>query len=108
MIAPTERAVEAFDINRQFHAAILDAAKNRFLTRSITSLQKALMILGPTTLTEPDRAEKAVTEHSEILDAIKDRDGARAEAAMRAHIEAAQRVRVRALRARPQYDGDML
>lgn len=105
-------APEAFILNRQFHAALLDAAKNRFLARSIHTLQKALMILGPTTLTEPDRAEKAVEEHFGILDAIKARDGALAEAAMRAHIEAAQRVRVRALRSEPgqtpSYDGDLL
>ncbi|MFW8635621.1 GntR family transcriptional regulator [Cribrihabitans pelagius] len=103
---------EAFTLNRQFHAALLDAAKNRFLTRSIHTLQKTLLILGPTTLTEPDRAEKAVEEHFGVLDAIKARDGALAEAAMRAHIETAQRVRVRALRGRsshaPGYDGDLL
>ena len=105
-------APQAFLLNRQFHAALLDAAKNRFLARSIHALQKALMILGPTTLTEPDRAEKAVEEHVAVLDAIKARDGALAEAAMRAHIEAAQRVRVRALRALPRhspgYDGGPL
>ncbi|NVK59195.1 MAG: GntR family transcriptional regulator [Rhodobacteraceae bacterium] len=105
-------APDAFVLNRQFHAALLDAAKNRFLARSIHVLQKALMILGPTTLTEPDRAAKAVEEHFGVLDAIKARDGALAEAAMRAHIEAAQRVRVRALRALPTrspgYDGDLL
>jgi DNA-binding GntR family transcriptional regulator len=103
---------EAFVLNRQFHAALLDAAKNRFLARSIHALQRALMILGPTTLTEPDRAERAVEEHGHVLDAIRTRDGTQAEAAMRAHIEAAQRVRVRALRARPDrspsYDGDLL
>lgn len=105
-------APQAFILNRQFHAALLDAAKNRFLARSIHALQKALMILGPTTLTEPDRAKTAVEEHVRVLDAIKARDGVLAEAAMRAHIEAAQRVRVRALRALPQrstgYDGDLL
>lgn len=103
---------EAFILNRQFHAGLLDAAKNRFLTRSIHALQKALMILGPTTLTQPDRAAKAVEEHFGVLDSIKARDGTLAEAAMRAHIEAAQRVRLRALRARPDqppnYDGDLL
>ena len=99
---------EAYDLNRQFHASMLDAAKNRFLTRSVTSLQKALMILGPTTLTDPDRGAKAVDEHFGILDAVKSRDGERAEIAMRSHIEAAQRVRVRSLRARPLYDGDLL
>ncbi len=107
-LAKSGHSPEALALNRQFHAAILDAAKNRFLTRSIQTLQKALMILGPTTLTEPDRAEMAMAEHAQILQAIKDRDGPQAEAAMRAHIEAAQRVRVRTLRARPSYDQDML
>lgn len=104
-------APEAFILNRQFHMALLDAAKNRFLAQSIHALQKALMILGPTTLTEPDRAARAIEEHVDVLDAIKARDGASAETAMRRHIEAAQRVRVRALRARshrtPGLDGDL-
>ena len=108
-MAQLGNAPEAFVLNRQFHAALLDAAKNRFLARSIHTLQKAL---GPTTLTEPDRAAKAVEEHFGVLDAIKAREGALAEAAMRAHIEAAQRVRVRALRALPDrtpgFDGDLL
>ncbi|WP_074257734.1 GntR family transcriptional regulator [Vannielia litorea] len=99
---------EAFVLNRQFHAALLDAAKNRFLARSIAGLHKSLMILGPTTLTHPDRAAEAVEEHYGVLEALKARDGALAEAAMRAHIEKAQRVRVRALRARPLFDGDTL
>lgn len=55
---------------------------------------------------------KAVEEHFAVLEAVKARDGALAEAAMRAHIEAAQRVRVRALRSEPgqtpSYDGDLL
>lgn len=91
---------EAVALNRQFHGALLDAAKNRFLARSMASLHKALLILGPTTLTEVDRARNAVAEHQSVLEAIRARDGAVAEAAMRAHIEMAQRVRVRALRER--------
>ena len=94
--------MEAFRLNRRLHAAILDAAKNRFLTRSMISLSKTLMILGPTSLTEADRTQKAIEEHFGILEAIRQRDGRLAEAAMRAHIEAAQRVRVRALRAQAQ------
>ncbi|MEC8580785.1 MAG: GntR family transcriptional regulator [Pseudomonadota bacterium] len=91
---------EAFKLNRLFHAALLDAAKNRFLTKSITGLQKALMILGPTTLTQPERARNAVEEHRAMMKAIKARDPLAAEAATRAHIQAAQRVRVRDLRFR--------
>jgi DNA-binding GntR family transcriptional regulator len=59
-----------------------------------------LLILGPTTLIEPVRAQDAVTEHNTILSALRARDGMAAEAAMRAHIEAAHRVRLRALRGR--------
>lgn len=101
-------APEAFVLNRQFHAALLDAAKNRFLSRAMAGLHKTLMILGPTTLAEPARAAQAVEEHRAVLDALRARDGASAEAAMRTHIERAQRMRVRSLRSGAPYDGDML
>ncbi|MGO4906974.1 GntR family transcriptional regulator [Pseudorhodobacter sp. W20_MBD10_FR17] len=90
----------AYELNRQFHMTLLDAAKNRYLVKSVSALQKTLLILGPTTLIEPVRAKDAVTEHEGILAALRDRDGLRAEAAMRSHIEAAHRVRLRALRGR--------
>ncbi|MSU90243.1 FCD domain-containing protein [Rhodobacteraceae bacterium 2CG4] len=95
--APT--AGEAFRLNRIFHAALLDAAKNRFLHKSMVGLSKALMIIGPTTLSETDRRAAAVQEHQALLDALKARDGQAAEQRMRAHIEASQRVRIRSLRA---------
>lgn len=91
---------EAARLNSIFHATMLDAAKNRFLSRSILSLQKALMILGPTQLTDSERAEAAAEEHRRIMAALIARDGATAEAEMRAHVEAAQRKRIRSLRHR--------
>ncbi|WP_289033565.1 GntR family transcriptional regulator [uncultured Roseibium sp.] len=99
---------DAILLNRQYHAAIMDAAKNRFLLGAVTTLQKTLMILGPTTLSQADRAERAIEEHFGVLEAIKARDGRLAEAAMRSHIESAQRVRVRALRSRPFFDEGLL
>lgn len=91
---------EAYELNRQFHLTLLDAAKNRFLLKSMNALKKTLLILGPSTLNETDRAQEAVAEHSRILDGLRVRDGDRAEAEMRAHIEAAHRVRLRVLRNR--------
>jgi DNA-binding GntR family transcriptional regulator len=44
--------------------------------------------------------QAAATEHARVLEAMAARDGLRAETEMRAHIEAAQRMRLRALRAR--------
>ncbi len=91
---------QARDLNRQFHDALQQAARNRFLTGSMAAIQKTLLILGPTTLTDPARAAEVVTEHAEILAALAARDGARAEAAMRSHIETALKIRLRELRSR--------
>nr|WP_254055715.1 GntR family transcriptional regulator [Ruegeria sp. EL01] len=91
---------DAARINRIFHATLLDAAKNRFLAKSMLSLQKALLILGPSQLLDSGRAETAVAEHRHIMAALKSRDGAAAETEMRAHIQAAQRMRIRALQER--------
>ena len=99
-LAQASDARAAFDLNRQFHLTLLDAAKNRYLVKSMNALQKTLMILGPTTLIEPERAELAVVEHARVLAALRNRDGAAAEVEMRAHIEAAHRVRLRGLRTR--------
>ena len=100
VMAEAASATEARDLNRQFHRALIEAARNRFLTRSMAAIQKTLLILGPTTLTDPARATEVVQEHAGILTALANRDGARAEAAMRSHIEAALRIRLRDLRQR--------
>lgn len=97
-LASAQEAGDAKRLNAQFHAMLLNAARNRFLSRAMESLGKALMILGPTTLDAERRAE-AAREHDALLDALRDRDGARAEAVMRAHIEASQKIRLRSLRA---------
>ena len=92
----------AYEINSQFHRSLQEAAKNRFLVRAISGLKKTMMILGPTTLVDPARSREAVEEHGRILAALEARDGPRAEAEMRAHIEAAQRVRLKELRLRDE------
>ncbi|MCL5778637.1 GntR family transcriptional regulator [Limibaculum sp. FT325] len=97
-IAAAPDAAAAYELNREFHRMLLEAAKNRYLVKSMNALQQTLTVLGPTTLTDPGRAEQAVAEHASVLAALAARDGARAEAEMRAHIEAAHRVRLRALR----------
>ncbi|MFC7704208.1 GntR family transcriptional regulator [Plastorhodobacter daqingensis] len=99
-LAQTSEAARLYELNRQFHLTLFDAAKNRFLIRAISGLQKTMMILGPTTLIAPDRAAEAVKEHYVILDALEARDGDAAEALMRNHLAGAHRARIRALRQR--------
>lgn len=91
---------EATRLNRIFHATLLDAAKNRFLAKAMLSLQKALLILGPSQMLDADRAKDAAQEHLRIMAALNARDGTAAEKEMRAHILAAQRMRIRLLQDR--------
>lgn len=92
-------APRAYELNRMFHETLAKAAKNRFLIRSMEVLQKALLILGTSTLADETRAREALSEHEAVLSAIRARDGQAAETCMRNHLEASHRARLRQLRA---------
>ena len=96
-------AQRAYELNRMLHETLAKAAKNRFLIKSMESLQKALLILGTSTLADEVRARQAVAEHDAVLKAIRARDGEAAEARMRTHLEASHRARLRQLRALPAF-----
>jgi DNA-binding GntR family transcriptional regulator len=87
-------------LNRQFHTALLSAAKNRFLVKAAEAVEKTLLILGPSTMEEGDRASEAISEHGKVLEALHVRNGGLAESEMRQHIEAAHRARLRQLRSK--------
>ena len=87
-----------YDLNQQFHAALLDAARNRFLVRSVAAIHKTLLILGRSTMADGTRAVEAIREHAAILEALEARDPLAAGEAMRAHIAAAHRARLQLLR----------
>ncbi|KKL88069.1 hypothetical protein LCGC14_1928380 [marine sediment metagenome] len=89
-----------YDLNRKFHLTLLDVARNRFLSKSMSTLQKTLLILGPPTLSRTQRAAEAKVEHDAVMAALFKRDGVAAELAMQAHIEAAHRSRLRQFRDR--------
>lgn len=100
MAAALDDPERLYHANRHFHSVLLNAARNRFLIRSVEAVQKTLLILGRSTLEEADRARGAISEHRAILSALRAHDGDAAEAAMRTHIEAAHKARLRQLRQR--------
>lgn len=100
----TAGADARYHLNRQFHSALLDAARNRFLVRAVAAVYKTLLILGPSTLAQDERAAEAVEEHGSVLAALKARDPGAAEIAMRKHIEAGHRARLQHLRGRTTPD----
>jgi len=99
-LAAVPAGPQAQDLNRQFHRTLLDAARNRFLVKAMSALQKTLLILGPSTLSDPERAIDAVAEHAAVLVALQARDPVASELAMRAHVDRALSMRLRGMRGR--------
>ncbi len=98
MAAAAGDSVAMVRLNRLFHTRLLDAARNRFLLKSMASVETTLLILGPSSMESPERAQQALEEHQRLLAALIARDGAAAETAMRDHLEQAQLARLRILR----------
>ena len=92
-------------LNRHFHRLLFNAAKNRYLLQAVSMVQKSLLVVGPSTLTEVSRANEVISEHQVVIDALKARRGAQAEEAMVAHIEASHRARLRQLSQRMGHSG---
>ncbi len=81
--------------NRQFHDMLCQCAHNRYLIDTVTTLHDSLSLLGGSVLMQRDRAAETLKEHEAITDAICNRDPEAAEHAMRAHIRASQKTRMK-------------
>ncbi|MEM7520092.1 MAG: GntR family transcriptional regulator [Pseudomonadota bacterium] len=85
-------------INQHFHRAIYLAGRNRFLLEAARAMNNALLLLGPTTLADPDRIATVVQQHSQIIDAIGAGDIDRAGATAEAHLQTSLRYRLSVMR----------
>jgi DNA-binding GntR family transcriptional regulator len=81
-------------INRQFHARLYDAARNRYLRQAVEDLQETIALLPETTFVQEGRTVIAHGEHKELIDAIRARDTLKAEAAGINHIRKALETRL--------------
>ncbi|WP_162529241.1 GntR family transcriptional regulator [Segeticoccus rhizosphaerae] len=75
------------ELNSQLHLRVLEISGNRWL--SSISLSLYLHVQWIFRIGAPDRAPHSWAEHIRLVDAIEAGDGARAEAAALAHVEAA-------------------
>lgn len=78
---------QTYDASVRLHQRIVALARNTRLTQFMTQLSDQAHLFGLMTLRH-GRAERALAEHGEIIQAILARDGAGAEALMRAHLRA--------------------
>ena len=88
--APTVGAA----INQDFHRGLYHAARNRFLLASARALNSSLLLLGPTTYSDPARIDVVVGQHSEIIAALRHRDPLQAAMAAEAHLQTSLRYRL--------------
>jgi Transcriptional regulators len=96
--ASADPAVAA-QLNRQFHARLYDAARNRYLRQAVEDLQETIALLPDTTFIQHGRTQTATGEHRTIIEAIRRRDTEAAEKAAIDHIKAALGVRLQITRA---------
>jgi DNA-binding GntR family transcriptional regulator len=80
-------------LNQLFHEVVSRAARNRYLSSMLDAFQSSLALLPGTTYSAAGRPASALTEHTELVDAIEHRDAERAEHLARDHMRAAERIR---------------
>lgn len=88
---------QAAALNQDFHRGIYHATRNRFLLDAARALNNALMLLGPTTLDDPERIKVVTSQHQDIIDAIAKGDVAAAGSAATVHLETSLRHRLKVL-----------
>jgi DNA-binding GntR family transcriptional regulator len=91
----TGSPLDTMRLNAQFHRAVHESARNRYLEQALAQMSDSLGLLVGTTFSEPGRATAALAEHYAILEALERRDGAMAERLAREHIERAAAVRIK-------------
>ena len=108
--AQLERHAAANDIeayyraNHEFHSAVQALAGNRWLDRATGDLRRFVRLLRGRQLHWPGRIEASINEHRVLLDAIVQRDAARAERVMHDHLMA-QLAALKALRQHERSQG---
>ena len=90
--------------NHEFHTKVQALAGNRWLDRATNELRRFVRLLRGRQLNWPGRMEASINEHRMLMDAIEQRDAARAERVMHDHL-LAQLAALKALRAHERRPG---
>jgi GntR family transcriptional repressor for pyruvate dehydrogenase complex len=80
--------------DREFHAAIARAAKNKLLLDVMKALEDPIQETRLESLSEPGRPPRSLADHRRIAEAIRRQDARGAERAMRRHVRAVSDTRL--------------
>lgn len=96
-VKENDGASELIHLNLSFHRAIRDAAGNHLLHRFLEQVEYGVRRFGSTTLQLPGRAEEALGEHDDIVEAIVNKDTGGAEKSALHHMRQARESRIKML-----------
>ncbi len=82
-----------------FHSILLSASNNQMLKNMMDMVNAHLQIIRLRTVVIPERAQKTVKEHQQILKAIEKGDAQSAEALMRKHVRSVRQVALKNIEA---------
>ena len=82
-----------------FHSLLLNACGNQMLKNMMEIVNSHLQIIRLRTVVIPERAQKTVKEHQQILKAIENEDAASAEELMREHVRSVREVALKNIEA---------
>jgi DNA-binding GntR family transcriptional regulator len=91
---------ELLSAKDEFYSIMLDGCGNAFVKQMLNLLHNRVNLLRSTSMMQPGRLAKSVSEIREIFEAIRARDAAKAGAACRHHVEMASRTILFYLRAK--------
>lgn len=83
---PSAKGEARVEANERFHGLIIAAANNRYLAEEIQRSRRYYFNVGLVSLYESSDITKSQREHADLLAAIVEGDGDRAEAMCRSHI----------------------
>lgn len=75
------------DLDQRIHRCVYRCTHNGFLEATLDEYYVLALRIWFLALDRVERLDEAVREHRELLEAIRDRDGERAESAMRRHVQ---------------------
>ncbi len=90
-----DRPDEMSRANKRFHRQLHLASHNRYLIQQLELVHRSMALMSFTTFSAKGRGKLAIGEHTAIVEGIAARDGAAADAAIRAHISAAYETRLK-------------
>jgi len=84
-----------FEVNQEFHLRIQEMSGNRWLRQTIQDLRKVLKLTRLFSLSIDGRLQQSLSEHADILEAIRAGDALRAQTMMHDHILAGRQALAR-------------